>query len=31
MNSTIINKHKQKGMTGIGWMMVIGMIVFLRL
>lgn len=28
MNSTIINKHKQKGMTGIGWMMVIGMIVF---
>ena len=28
MYSIIRNKHKQKGMTGIGWMMVIGVIVF---
>ncbi len=28
MVTTIRNKHKQKGMTGIGWMMVIAMIAF---
>ena len=28
MNSITMNKHKQKGMTGIGWMMVIGLFIF---
>ena len=28
MNANIMNKNKQKGMTGIGWIMVIGLIIF---
>ena len=28
MNASIMNKNKQKGMTGIGWIMVIGIIIF---
>lgn len=28
MNINTINKKNQKGMTGIGWMMVIGLVVF---
>ena len=28
MNANIMNKNKQKGMTGIGWIMVIGIIIF---